>query len=114
MLWAAGAPPAGVDTELTLGKALEARGAPATRGDPQSPLRGTGQRTRTVAEEWQGKGPAVGSRTGAALLQTLGSSRHAPRKTREGGRRTLIVRRSASLALARCGRFNGGDSPSSR
>jgi hypothetical protein len=55
-----GGRPTRVDTALTLLKDLEARVEPATRGDPQSPLRWTCKSTRTWAEELQGKGHAVG------------------------------------------------------
>jgi len=79
-----GGRPTRVDTDLTLVKDLEALVEPATRGDPQSPLRWTCKSTRTLAEELQGKGHAVGYRTVAALLHTLGYSLQAPRKTREG------------------------------
>jgi transposase len=79
-----GGRPARVDTEPTLAKDWEALVEPTPRGDPQSPLRWTCKSTRKLAEELQRQGHAVGYRTVAALLHTLGYSLQAPRKTREG------------------------------
>jgi transposase len=79
-----GGRPARVDTDPALAKDLEALVEPTTRGDPQSPLRWTCKSTRKLAEELQRQGHAVGYRTVAALLHTLGYSLQAPRKTREG------------------------------
>jgi transposase len=79
-----GGRPARVDTDPLLTKDLEALVDPTTRGDPQSPLRWTCKSTRKLAEELQRQGHAVGYRTVAALLHTLGYSLQAPRKTREG------------------------------
>jgi transposase len=79
-----GGRPARVETDPTLAKALEALVEPTTRGDPQSPLRWTCKSTRKLAEELERQGHAVGYRTVAALLHTLGYSLQAPRKTREG------------------------------
>ncbi len=58
---------------------------PATRGDPESPLRWTSKSTRTLAEELSGRGHRVGPRTVAKLLKTAGYSLQATRKTHEGG-----------------------------
>jgi hypothetical protein len=63
---------------------LESLVDPATRGDPQSPLRWTCKSTRKLAEELQGKGHAVGYRTVAVLLRRLNYSLQSNRKTREG------------------------------
>lgn len=73
-----------VDTDPTLVKDLEALVEPTTRGDPQSPLRWTGQSTRQLAEELQRRGHHVSYRTVAALLHALDYRVPAPRKTREG------------------------------
>jgi hypothetical protein len=68
----------------TLVKDLEALVEATTRGDPQSPLRWTCKSTRTLAEELQRQGHAIGYRTVAALLHDLDYSLQANRKTREG------------------------------
>jgi hypothetical protein len=64
--------------------ALEALVEPTTRGDPQAPLRWTCKSTRKLAEELAGQGHPVCHRTVAALLDHLGYSLQANRKTREG------------------------------
>ncbi len=63
---------------------LESLVDPATRGDPQSPLRWTCKSTRKLAEELKGQGHGVGSRTVAVLLRRLNYSLQSNRKTREG------------------------------
>jgi Rhodopirellula transposase DDE domain len=65
--------------------ALERLVDPATRGDPESPLRWTSKSTRTLADELQAQGYSVSSRTVAKLLCESGYSLQATRKTREGG-----------------------------
>jgi len=57
---------------------------PATRGDPMSPLLWTSKSTRKLAEQLQRQGHHVSYRTVARLLQDLGFSLQANRKTREG------------------------------
>jgi Rhodopirellula transposase DDE domain len=57
---------------------------PATRGDPMSPLRWTCKSTRKLAEELQAQGHELSHQTVALLLQSLGYSLQANRKTREG------------------------------
>jgi transposase len=57
---------------------------PATRGDPQSPLRWTCKSVRKLAEELQRQGHQTSYRSVARLLDTLGYSLQANRKTREG------------------------------
>lgn len=57
---------------------------PVTRGDPQSPLRGTCKSTRALASELQALGHVVSARTVAHLLHELHYSLQANRKTREG------------------------------
>jgi transposase len=74
-----------IETDPELVTALEALVDPATRGDPQSPLRWTSKSTRTLAEELRGQGHQVGPRTVAKLLHQSGYSLQAVRKTREGG-----------------------------
>lgn len=64
--------------------ALEALIEPATRGDPQSPLRWTCKSTRRLAEELTRQNHPVGPRSVAALLREAGYSLQANRKTREG------------------------------
>ena len=59
---------------------------PATRGDPESPLRWTCKSTRRLAEELTQRNHPVGPRTVAALLHEAGYSLQANRKTREGSR----------------------------
>src|SRR5512135_482124 len=69
----------------TLVRDLEARIAPTTRGDPQSPLRWTCKSTRNLAEALSRQGHRVSYQTVAVLLHELGYSLQALRKTREGG-----------------------------
>ena len=64
--------------------ALEALIEPATRGDPESPLRWTCRSTFKLAEELTRQHHPVGPRTVAALLCQAGYSLQANRKTREG------------------------------
>jgi Rhodopirellula transposase DDE domain len=63
---------------------LEALVEPATRGDPQSPLRWTSKSTRKLAEELNSQGHQVSHVTVAALLDDLDYSLQANRKTHEG------------------------------
>ena len=56
----------------------------STRGDPQSPLCWTSKSVRRVAEELSERGHAVSHQTVAALLNDLGYSLQANRKTKEG------------------------------
>jgi hypothetical protein len=74
-----------IETDPGFITALEALVDPATRGDPQSPLRWTSKSTRTLADELRGQGHTVGPRTVAKLLTRAGYSLQATRKTREGG-----------------------------
>jgi transposase len=64
--------------------ALESLIEPATRGDPESPLRWTCKSTRRLAEELTRQNHPVGPRSVAALLHEAGYSLQANRKTREG------------------------------
>ena len=71
-------------TDPGLPAALDALVEPATRGDPQSPLRWTCKSTRRLADELTRRGHPVGPRTVAHLLGQAGYSLQANRKTREG------------------------------
>ncbi len=64
--------------------ALELLIEPATRGDPESPLRWTCKSTRRLAQELGRQQHPVGPRTVARLLHDAGYSLQANRKTREG------------------------------
>jgi transposase len=75
-------PTVGVDPALRL--ALESLVEPLTRGDPESPLRWTCKSTRHLARELKARGYEISHATVAALLQDLGYSLQANRKTREG------------------------------
>jgi hypothetical protein len=69
----------------TLVRDLEALIEPTTRGDPQSPLRWTCKSTRNLAEALGLQGHRVSYPTVALVLDDLGYSLQANRKTREGG-----------------------------
>ena len=64
--------------------ALEALVDPATRGDPQSPLRWTCKSTAKLAQQLCEQNHPVSDRTVAALLKEAGYSLQANRKTKEG------------------------------
>jgi hypothetical protein len=68
-----------------LSTALEALVDPATRGDPQSPLKWTCKSTATLARELTGQGHPVSARTVGRLLRAAGYSLQGNRKTKEGG-----------------------------
>jgi transposase len=72
------------ETDPGLVAALEALVDPATRGDPQSPLRWTCKSTRTLAEALSEAGHAVSSWSVAKLLHELGYSLQTGVKVREG------------------------------
>jgi len=72
------------DKDPELFEALEALIEPATRGDPESPLRWTCKSTYRLAEELTKQDHPVGPRTVAKLLHESGYSLQANRKTREG------------------------------
>jgi hypothetical protein len=65
-------------------EALERLIAPATRGDPMSPLRWTCKSTARLAEELSLQNHPVSDRTVASLLKQNGYSLQANRKTHEG------------------------------
>jgi hypothetical protein len=68
----------------TLIEDLEALVEPATRGDPQSPLRWTSKSTRKLADELNAQGHKVSHVSVADLLHDMDYSLQANRKTREG------------------------------
>jgi hypothetical protein len=59
---------------------------PATRGDPESPLRWTSKSTQHLADELTRQGHRVSARTVAKLLEGLEYSLQANRKVREGSK----------------------------
>jgi len=65
--------------------ALESLVDPATRGDPQSPLRWTCKSTTRLAEELVRQGHPASPSTVGRLLRPAGSSLQGNRKTEEGG-----------------------------
>jgi len=71
-------------TDPTLVTALMALIDPATRGDPESPLRWTCKSTAKLAAELRQQDHRVSERTVATLLKNAGYSLQANRKTREG------------------------------
>jgi hypothetical protein len=71
-------------TDRTLRKDLEELVNPATRGDPQSPLRWTCKSTRNLAEALKDKGHHVSHQTVARLLQEMDYSLQVNCKTKEG------------------------------
>lgn len=72
------------ETDPELLQALESLVDPATRGDPESPLRWTCKSTAKLAEELTRQNHHVSDRTVAAMLKEAGYSLQANRKTREG------------------------------
>jgi len=72
------------DKDPELVAALEALVDPATRGDPQSPLRWTTKSTRRLAEALSDDGHPVSSWTVGQLLHALEYSLQGARKTVEG------------------------------
>jgi hypothetical protein len=72
------------ETDPDLLAALESLIEPATRGDPESPLRWTCKSIRNLAAELTREKHPVGAVTVAKLLRQAGYSLQANRKTREG------------------------------
>ena len=72
------------ETDPDLMPALETLIEPATRGDPESPLRWTCKSIRRLADELTRLHHPVGANTVALLLRRAGYSLQANRKTREG------------------------------
>lgn len=73
-----------VETDVSLLSDLEDLVEPATRGDPESPLRWTSKSGAKLAQALQIKGHQISPRTVCTLLDDLGYSLQANRKTREG------------------------------
>jgi hypothetical protein len=71
-------------TDPTLLSDLERLVAPATRGDPMSPLKWTSKSLRTLAATLCGMGHRVGHDVVGSLLKKLGYSLQGNRKTLEG------------------------------
>ena len=71
-------------TDPLLLKDLESLVEPATRGNPESPLRWTCKSTSKLAAELQAQGHSVSPRTVYSLLTQLGYSLQSNRKTQEG------------------------------
>jgi Rhodopirellula transposase DDE domain len=71
-------------TDPTLLSDLNRLVAPATRGDPMSPLLWTSKSTRNLAEALAASGHEVSHQTVARLLDELGYSLQVNRKTEEG------------------------------
>jgi len=72
------------DLDPGLLAALEGLMEPATRGDPQSPLRWTCKSTTRLAQELTQKGHPVSASTVRRLLRTAGYSLQKTRKVKEG------------------------------
>lgn len=79
-----GGRPRAEQADPTLLPALEELVAPATRGDPESPLRWTSKGVRALATELRALGHDVGPTTVASLLHQQGYSLQAAKKTVEG------------------------------
>jgi transposase len=73
-----------VETDTSLLSDLEALVDPATRGDPESPLRWTSKSSAKLTQALQDRGHQISPRTVCTLLDDLGYSLQANRKTREG------------------------------
>ena len=72
------------ESDAGLLTALQALVDPATRGDPQSPLRWTSKSTGTLARALTKQGHPVSARTVGRLLRKAGYSLQGNRKTKEG------------------------------
>jgi len=72
------------ETDPTLWADVESLVDPATRGDPESPLRWTTKSTRRLAKELTAQGHAVSARTVAKLMREHDYSLQGTRKTVEG------------------------------
>lgn len=73
-----------IEKDPTLIQDLEMLLEPATRGDPESPLRWTCKSTRKLAEELERQNHIIGDRKVAQLLHDLDYSLQSNRKTKEG------------------------------
>jgi len=75
-----------LDTEPRLAADLDSLVEPATRGDPESPLRWTCKSLRVLAAQLQAMGHAISYPTVGALLRQAGYSLQANQKANEGTR----------------------------
>ncbi len=75
-----------VELNPQLVQAMEKLVEPATRGDPESPLRWTCKSTRRLARELTAQGHSVSHARVGGLLKEQGYSLQANQKTREGAR----------------------------
>ena len=75
-----------IDKDPTLLEDLDRLVDPATRGDPESPLRWTCKSVRKLAEQLRQQGHAVSHQTVAELLHAMDYSLQANQKTLEGSR----------------------------
>ena len=73
-----------IDTGLK--ESLEYLISPATRGDPQSPLKWTSKSVRKLAKELNNKGHTISHQSVAKLLTEMGYSLQANKKVIEGGK----------------------------
>src|SRR3990172_12084268 len=73
-----------LESSPTLKADIEALISPYTRGDPESPLRWTCKSVRKLADALTDKGSSVSHSTVAMLLDEMGYSLQANRKTTEG------------------------------
>jgi hypothetical protein len=72
-------------TQPDLAAALDKLVSPATRGDPESPLRWTSKSTEHLASALRAQGFSISANAVGALLKEQGYSLQAPHKTLEGG-----------------------------
>ncbi|MHB1463483.1 MAG: ISAzo13 family transposase [Desulfobacteria bacterium] len=74
------------ETEPRLAADLDSLVEPATRGDPESPLRWTCKSLRVLADQLQAMGHAISYPTVGTLLRQAGYSLQANQKAKEGAR----------------------------
>jgi hypothetical protein len=74
------------ETEPRLAADLDSLVEPATRGDPESPLRWTCKSLRVLANQLQAMGHAISYPTVGTLLRQAGYSLQANQKAKEGAR----------------------------
>ena len=96
-----------LDPDLEM--ALESLVNPATRGDPQSPLRWTCKSTTRLAEEWTRQGHSASPSTVGRLLRAAGYSLQGNRKTKEAAA-TQTGMPSSSTSTPRSRRSSGAAS----
>ena len=102
-----------VDKDPTLREDLDRLLDPATRGDPECPLRWTCKSVRKLAEQLQQQGHAVSYQTVAELLHAMDYSLQANQKTLEGSRHADRDQQFKSLVSGyKSNRFNWLEIPS--